>query len=398
MAALQGGKMRGVNNSDGIRGWFCFSCFSAKGKQARPQETSRQAPPEQRPLPISGNSSARHADLRRLLYQGAPPQNTAQKTAAASGRESAVEQERDAASEEFMPPGLFDEDGDSSWIKALEKRVGEVSQPGLEKLLMNGEAYIDFGDGATRRVPPNRQRTAGPDPAHWIDTAAAILRPYTPSPANLVSVKASMVFDEATGKGGLRNAGMESWAPVAETGREVSVPVQIFRVDGKHLVPQPTHKACLTACAHMLLLDHGCETAQEAVDRLSDARRYDRRLETEDIVAQLQQQLAGSDKKVLYPPMPNDRDEFLQVLQAHLKQGPAIVDNGGHAMVLDAVRKEENGDLLLSIREPFHGAFLEVKNSQNPRLAALMVDNGSVMHMADIDIFGCRPIFLKNGT
>ncbi len=138
---------------------------------------------------------------------------------------------------------------------------------------------------------------------------------------------------------------------------------------GKHMVPQPGFSDCTYACELMLLLDRG------KVD-LSDNAKLPAgvgvRGDTHHLIASLKDR-PGCEPLVVPHTINYGRnwfgkqDESRQKAWRDLKDkidqfGPCIMEKGSHVVMLDNIR-EENGAFFLTIRDPFHGANVELRDS-----------------------------------
>jgi hypothetical protein len=390
--------------------WSCFPCGAKHGKKHQEVSKIKTVSPEKTDKTEKPFKHLGSRQFLKIIPEGGSPQrgNEEQKQHVEEKRtnQKVIENSHSSSFGKRFEHMLRSErnflsiDKNSSspnLDESTQKKVHAYTHACLQNLLINGEAYIKFVDEETRRVPPNRNRMVYPHPEQWINFREIVSRPYAYAPANVVSQLASLVYDAETNMGKILNDRQELIPPVCEGDQVHGVPVQVFCIDGRYLIPQPTDKACLTACAHMLLLQHGCESPAEAVSALTKTRDYDRRMETEEIVMQLRARLKDEKKTIFIPSMPGNKKEFIDVLSKHLATGPCIVDNGGHAQILYRVREDSDGKLILLLGEPYHGQLVEVKNSSNPinGMEDVMNDD-KLIYMGDIDVYKCQSIFLKN--
>lgn len=146
--------------------------------------------------------------------------------------------------------------------------------------------------------------------------------------------------------------------------------VEAFRLDnGRYLVPQPGFRDSLISCELMMLLDRrGLNPADHALRM--PARGFVRRME--DVANSLGKKtgadpvivshIINCNRKGLYG---RDRSRAIawRDLSNKIDQfGPCILNKGSHAVMLDEVR-EEKGNFFLTIREPFHGSHMELRES-----------------------------------
>jgi hypothetical protein len=139
---------------------------------------------------------------------------------------------------------------------------------------------------------------------------------------------------------------------------------------GQFMVPQMTFLDCTNACELMMLLDHGDVSVDDKyVPNSSDMRR---RLHN---LSDTLQSRTGRTSHItkhsinyndgLFSRHPSRKETWRDISSKIDQMGSCILakgDGGGHVIMLDKVL-EEKGKFYLTVREPFHGSNLEIKDS-----------------------------------
>lgn len=250
---------------------------------------------------------------------------------------------------------------------------------------LRDDGFRQFEDLKARRIPLNKEIFNLNDLKAFLEGFKDV---YLPSPENLVEVEAEMAVD-----GNLRMAGNETLSPLRIKQGKGNL-VRVFRLaDGRYLVPQPGLKSCTYASEAMLLLQQGYLRPDNVLS-VFDAR--DRRREDEELIASLTK--AAGEENVVIVSMHGDVDSYIGLLQDALRDlGPCII-GAGHAVVLDSIDRQDN-DVILGIREPFHGTLLKLKQLETlPREQAMGLNFDSVETPYKLDVhlrYWPQAIFLK---
>ncbi|WP_174998855.1 hypothetical protein [Burkholderia lata] len=247
--------------------------------------------------------------------------------------------------------------GSTSNVVGIVMPVGIHDPALLGPAELSAEPYVRCPDGVVRRFPPG------------ID---GFNNNY------MQQVRGGTIYDSAAERVIRRIAGFE----VSSDGRHTAFKVNDYAVspiragafnvyplpEGKFMVPQDGFRTCTYACELMMLLDQK-KIDVDALTRM-EFRTAGRR-EMSDIVWSLERRTGIQpmmvEHKLNYKRGLFSKDDSRKRVWRDLKSkinefGPCILSKGGHVVMLDSVR-EENGKFFLTIREPFHGTCLELKES-----------------------------------
>lgn len=127
-----------------------------------------------------------------------------------------------------------------------------------------------------------------------------------------------------------------------------------------HMVPQPTSKTCSFACENMLLMDQGYLRPDKPTS-MHDVRRSGKS-EIDSIKTN-----TGGVEPITFDisfKLEETNSDAIKDLQKKIERwGPCIISAAGHDRMLDEIREEE-GQYLFRIRDPFHGTCNVIKGQQ----------------------------------
>lgn len=140
----------------------------------------------------------------------------------------------------------------------------------------------------------------------------------------------------------------------------------VFKLsNNQHMAPQRNAVSCTEACNVMLLLDQGYLKPDELGNYFNE-NHIDARQSTE---AQLHSLAESANCTPIHYAVANHPEEKRQNALATLsadidRYGSAIFDQNGHVVMLDKI-DIAGGDVIFSIRDPFHGCSYTVKDNAN---------------------------------
>lgn len=231
---------------------------------------------------------------------------------------------------------------------------GRSHIPPQEKLV---EPFVACSDGLVRRFPPS-----GMASRDYINQVRQGVRYDTTADHITRKLGGFEIHDEGRAVSFFVNQRPVAPARIGS--------VEAFRLEGGcYMVPQPGFRDNLLSCELMMLLDRRkLDSADRALHM--PARGFVRQME--DVADSLGRKtgveplvvshVINYKKKGIYG-RDRSRSVAWRDLQKKIHQfGPCILNKGGHAVMLDDVR-EDKGNFFLTIREPFHGSHMELRES-----------------------------------
>lgn len=132
--------------------------------------------------------------------------------------------------------------------------------------------------------------------------------------------------------------------------------------NGKWMIPQNELRACTNACEYMLLSEGKSESELDK-DQISENLSFGSRRTLEQQVDSLKNK-TDQEVVVFETNGMNGRDSVKKLEEMLTQFGPCIFSNGGHARILDAIEKDKDGNNIFSVRDPFSGSCLKIKDNE----------------------------------
>ncbi len=126
------------------------------------------------------------------------------------------------------------------------------------------------------------------------------------------------------------------------------------------MVPQTELRDCMYACEEMLLAEE--KTSAEVIEQMKNYEIVGVRRNTDVLLDSLRDR--SGYEPLLYDIKEAPAPASLEFLKGEIdKYGPCIFMSRGHARILDDIEKTSEG-YMLSVRDPFSGSFLKIKDHE----------------------------------